>query len=68
MNLFQRILPILLLSFPIFTLAQTPDKQRLKEYIIPDKGDTVRFYIHTADNLPKEKVFIYLQEVVIYLW
>jgi esterase/lipase len=60
MNLFQRTLLILLL-FPIFLLAQTPEKQKLKEYIIPDKSDTVRFYIYTADNLPKEKVFIYLQ-------
>ncbi|MFT3738637.1 MAG: acyl-CoA thioester hydrolase/BAAT C-terminal domain-containing protein [Breznakibacter sp.] len=54
-----KILPFIL--FPICISAQTPEKQKLKEYFISDKGDTIRFYIHTADNLKKEKVFLYIQ-------
>jgi esterase/lipase len=49
------------LSVPTFLLAQTPQKQGLREYLIPDKGDTIRFYIYNPDSIAKSKLFLYLQ-------
>jgi pimeloyl-ACP methyl ester carboxylesterase len=51
----------LLFFFPTILFAQTPQKQGLQEYLIPDKGDTIHFYIYNPDSSIKSKVFLYLQ-------
>jgi pimeloyl-ACP methyl ester carboxylesterase len=48
-------------SVPTYILAQTPEKQGLQEYLIPYKGDSIRFYIYNPDSSVKSKVFLYLQ-------
>jgi esterase/lipase len=49
------------LLVPVVLLAQTPKNQGLQEYLIPDKGDTIRFYIYNPDSIVKTKIFLYLQ-------
>ncbi len=52
---------ILIFFVPIFILGQTPKQQGLQEYLIPDKGDTIRFYVYNPDSVIKTKLFLYLQ-------
>lgn len=54
------------LLLPMYLFAQTPEKQGLREYLILDKGDTIRFYIYNPDNIAKTKVFLYLQGTGVY--
>ncbi len=52
---------IALLLLPQYFFAQTPEKAGLKQYLIPDAGDTIHFYIYQPDSSAKTKVFLYLQ-------
>lgn len=52
---------IFLLLLETAAFAQVPSKQGLIEYTIPDKGDTIHFYIYNPDTIKKTKVFLYLQ-------
>jgi pimeloyl-ACP methyl ester carboxylesterase len=52
---------IALFFIPTILFAQSPKKQGLQEYLIPDKGDTIHFYIYNPDSSTKSKVFLYLQ-------
>lgn len=49
------------LLFSVGLAAQTPSKQGLVEHVIPDKGDSIHFYIYNPDNTAKTKVFLYIQ-------
>lgn len=51
----------LLFCLPIVVLGQTPKQQGLQEYLIPDKGDTIRCYVYNPENVVKTKLFLYLQ-------
>lgn len=59
MKLLTALLLALLCSFGL--AAQTPTKQGLVEYVIPDKDDTIRFYVYNPDNSAKTKIFLYIQ-------
>jgi pimeloyl-ACP methyl ester carboxylesterase len=59
----MKLLITLLIGFLCFLslAAQTPTKQGLVEYVVPDKGDTIHFYIYNPDNAVKTKIFLYIQ-------
>jgi esterase/lipase len=54
-------LSFLIFLVPTFLFSQTPNKQGLQEYLIPDEGDTIHFYIYNPDNIFKNKIFLYVQ-------
>lgn len=56
-----KILLGLFFLVPPLVVAQAPKEQGLLEYLIPDKGDTIRFYIYNPDSTAKTKIFLYLQ-------
>lgn len=53
-------LRLLFLLLPFAAFCQTPELQNLKEFTLPDKGDTIRFYT-SLDTFRKTKIFLYLQ-------
>src|SRR5690349_13964418 len=50
-----------IILFPFVHFAQTPAKQNLAEYRIPDGKDTIRFYVFNPNKLASPKLFLYLQ-------
>jgi hypothetical protein len=51
----------LICFFPSVIFCQSPKQQGLQEYLIPDKGDTIHFFVYNPDSLVKTKLFLYLQ-------
>lgn len=52
---------LFLLLMPLLSQGQKLTNEGLQEYMLFDKGDTIRFYIYNPEKLTKTKIFLYLQ-------